>query len=378
MNAGEADLRPARPGGALPDRAHERAGPGDCRRSATSTRTRSTKRRRATEAQPRRTAPAARAAGRHPGAGQRLDRRDRHGHERRSRSRWRTTCRRVTRRSSRSSRRRARSSSVTPTRPSWAACSIRTCRRATRRLAGRCCCPPTPTSRSAAPRRARLLRSRPVSRRWRSASETSTDSAQLIAPAGNAGVVGLKPTVGLVGRTGTMPVATSQDAPGPIGQTVSDVALALEALAGPDPSDPATAGQPSPLPSYTAGLSPTALSGKKIAVVSSTTVPYPAAVDRARDARGDNRRRSRPGRRRRAERDPVRVPPRPRLVPASDERAEIAAGSDRIQQRQPGRGPEVRAGQPARRARPSTTPNPATTSDLRSQPRHRQGRRAGR
>ncbi len=109
-------------------------------------------------------------------------------------------------------------------------------------------------------------------------SETSTDSAQLIAPAGNAGVVGLKPTVGLVSRTGVLPVARSQDSPGPIGQTVADVATALEALAGPDPTDPATAGQPNPLPSYTAALSPTALSGKKIAVVSSTAVPYPTAV----------------------------------------------------------------------------------------------------
>lgn len=109
--------------------------------------------------------------------------------------------------------------------------------------------------------------------------ETTTENgAQLIAPAGNAGVVGLKPTVGLISRTGEMPVAKSQDSPGPIGQTVQDVASALNVLAGPDPSDPATAGQPSPLPDYTAGLSTTALEGKKIAVVSSTTAPYPTAV----------------------------------------------------------------------------------------------------
>jgi Asp-tRNA(Asn)/Glu-tRNA(Gln) amidotransferase A subunit family amidase len=107
--------------------------------------------------------------------------------------------------------------------------------------------------------------------------ETSTEAAQLIAPAGNAGDVGLKPTVGLVSRTGILPVAKSQDSPGPIGQTVSDVATALGVLAGPDPSDPATEGQP-PVPSYTAGLSSMALSGKKIAVISSTTAPYPTAV----------------------------------------------------------------------------------------------------
>ncbi len=54
--------------------------------------------------------------------------------------------------------------------------------------------------------------------------ETSTEAAQLIAPAGNAGVVALKPTVGLVSRAGELPVAKSQDSPGPIGQTVTDVA----------------------------------------------------------------------------------------------------------------------------------------------------------
>lgn len=110
-------------------------------------------------------------------------------------------------------------------------------------------------------------------------SETTTEGgAQLIAPAGNAGVVALKPTVGLVSRAGEMPLAKSQDSPGPIGQTVGDVASALSVLAGPDPKDPATLSQPTPVPNYTAGLSSGALSGKKIAVVSSTTAPYPTAV----------------------------------------------------------------------------------------------------
>jgi Asp-tRNA(Asn)/Glu-tRNA(Gln) amidotransferase A subunit family amidase len=100
--------------------------------------------------------------------------------------------------------------------------------------------------------------------------ETGTDAAQLIAPAGNAGLVGLKPTVGLVSRTGVLPVARSQDSPGPMGQTVTDVADELNALAGHDPADPATSGAPSPLPDYTAGLSAGALSGRQIAVVAST------------------------------------------------------------------------------------------------------------
>jgi Asp-tRNA(Asn)/Glu-tRNA(Gln) amidotransferase A subunit family amidase len=107
--------------------------------------------------------------------------------------------------------------------------------------------------------------------------ETSPDGAQLIAPAGVNGVVGLKPTVGLVSRAGVMPVARSQDSPGPIGRTVTDVATALNAIAGPDPDDPATAGAPKP-PDYTAGLSANALQGRRIAVISSTTAPYPAVV----------------------------------------------------------------------------------------------------
>ncbi|MEW9533361.1 amidase family protein [Microbispora sp. NPDC049125] len=106
--------------------------------------------------------------------------------------------------------------------------------------------------------------------------ETSTDSAQLVAPADAAGVVGLKPTVGLVSRTGVLPVARSQDAPGPISRTVYDAASALTVIAGPDKADPATAG--APVKDYTAGLSPTALKGKKIAIVDNAAVPYAAAV----------------------------------------------------------------------------------------------------
>lgn len=107
--------------------------------------------------------------------------------------------------------------------------------------------------------------------------ETSTDTAQIIAPAGVAGVVALKPTVGLVSRTGILPIAKSQDSPGPITRTVYDAALTLEAIAGPDPDDEGTSGTPAS-PDYLSGLSPTALSGKRVAVISSTTAPYPTVV----------------------------------------------------------------------------------------------------
>jgi Asp-tRNA(Asn)/Glu-tRNA(Gln) amidotransferase A subunit family amidase len=110
--------------------------------------------------------------------------------------------------------------------------------------------------------------------------ETSTDTAQLIAPAGVAGVVGLKPTVGRVSRTGVLGVARSQDAPGPIAKTVYDATAQLQVLAGLDTNDPATVGAPTP-PNYLAGLSKTALSGKRVGVIAATaatTPTYPSAV----------------------------------------------------------------------------------------------------
>jgi hypothetical protein len=107
--------------------------------------------------------------------------------------------------------------------------------------------------------------------------ETSTDTAEMIAPAGAAGVVALKPTVGRVSRTGVLGVAKSQDSPGPIAKTVYDAATELQALAGSDAADPATAGAPA-APNYLAGLTPTALNGKRVGVINSTTAPYPAVL----------------------------------------------------------------------------------------------------
>ena len=100
--------------------------------------------------------------------------------------------------------------------------------------------------------------------------ETSQASAELVGPAGANGVVGLKPTVGRVSRVGVMPVAKSQDSPGPIAQTVTDVATQLQVIAGSDVSDPATTGAPA-VPDYVAGLDAEALAGKNIAVITHST-----------------------------------------------------------------------------------------------------------
>jgi len=68
---------------------------------------------------------------------------------------------------------------------------------------------------------------------------TETDGS-IVSPAAHCGIVGLKPTVGLISRAGIIPIAHSQDTAGPMGRTVTDVAIALGALVGADDCDVAT------------------------------------------------------------------------------------------------------------------------------------------
>ena len=68
---------------------------------------------------------------------------------------------------------------------------------------------------------------------------TETDGS-IICPASVNGIVGLKPTVGLVSRRGIIPIASSQDTAGPMGRTVADVAALLSAISGVDERDPAS------------------------------------------------------------------------------------------------------------------------------------------
>jgi aspartyl-tRNA(Asn)/glutamyl-tRNA(Gln) amidotransferase subunit A len=69
----------------------------------------------------------------------------------------------------------------------------------------------------------------------------SQTAGSILRPAAYCGVLGLKPTYGLISRFGIFPLAWSLDHPGPIARSVEDLALALTVLAGPDPRDPATA-----------------------------------------------------------------------------------------------------------------------------------------
>ena len=68
---------------------------------------------------------------------------------------------------------------------------------------------------------------------------TETDGS-IICPSNVNGIVGIKPTLGLVSRAGIIPISHSQDTAGPMARTVADAALLLAALAGPDPRDPIT------------------------------------------------------------------------------------------------------------------------------------------
>ncbi|MEM7023916.1 MAG: amidase [Pseudomonadota bacterium] len=89
----------------------------------------------------------------------------------------------------------------------------------------------------------------------------------IVRPSSANGVVGIKPTVGLVSRTGVMPVAAPQDTVGPMARTVADVALLLTILAGPDPDDPATMVEDAPKSAdFTAFLADDALQGARLGV----------------------------------------------------------------------------------------------------------------
>ncbi|MFV9506072.1 MAG: amidase [Oscillochloridaceae bacterium umkhey_bin13] len=69
----------------------------------------------------------------------------------------------------------------------------------------------------------------------------SETDGSIVCPSSLCGVVGLKPTVGLVSRAGVIPISPTQDTVGPHARTVADAAVMLGVIAGPDPRDPATA-----------------------------------------------------------------------------------------------------------------------------------------
>lgn len=100
---------------------------------------------------------------------------------------------------------------------------------------------------------------------------TETDGS-ITCPASINGVVGFKPTVGLVSRRFVVPISHSQDTAGPMTRTVRDAAIMLTAMAGSDPQDPATAEADQWRGDYATGLSPDALRGMRIGVIRASDV----------------------------------------------------------------------------------------------------------
>lgn len=95
---------------------------------------------------------------------------------------------------------------------------------------------------------------------------TETDGS-IVCPSSANGIVGIKPTLGLISRAGIIPISHSQDTSGPMARTVRDAAILLGALAGSDPRDPATADADAKLQKdYTQFLDPNGLKGARIGV----------------------------------------------------------------------------------------------------------------
>jgi amidase len=113
---------------------------------------------------------------------------------------------------------------------------------------------------------------------------TETDGS-IIAPASAMSLVGIKPTVGLLSRTGIVPISHTQDTPGPMTRTVADAAVLLGAMAGTDAADPATRDSSSRgSRDYTKSLDRMGLKGARVGVVRNRLFGYSAEVDAMAEA----------------------------------------------------------------------------------------------
>jgi len=109
---------------------------------------------------------------------------------------------------------------------------------------------------------------------------TETDGS-IVCPSSANGLVGVKPTVGLVSRSGVVPISASQDTAGPMARTVADAAALLAAMAGADPADPATAASRGRAPAdYASSLDAGGLRGARIGVARAKLSGTSEAVDR--------------------------------------------------------------------------------------------------
>ncbi len=95
----------------------------------------------------------------------------------------------------------------------------------------------------------------------------SETDGSIVSPAAMNGLVGIKPTVGLIGRSGIIPISINQDTAGPMARTVADAAVLLTVLAGVDPNDPYTkAGDGKRAADYSKFVGPDGLRGARLGV----------------------------------------------------------------------------------------------------------------
>jgi len=108
---------------------------------------------------------------------------------------------------------------------------------------------------------------------------TETDGS-IVCPSSANALVGIKPTLGLVSRSGVIPIAHSQDTPGPMARSVADAAIVLDALAGVDTRDEATAASAGrSRTDYAKVLDPAGLQGARLGVCRSRFMGYSSATD---------------------------------------------------------------------------------------------------
>jgi amidase len=94
----------------------------------------------------------------------------------------------------------------------------------------------------------------------------SETSGSILSPANQSSVVGIKPTVGLVSRSGVVPISATQDTAGPMGRSVTDAAIVLGAMVGVDAKDPASKASRGKFHDYTQFLDKAALKGARIGI----------------------------------------------------------------------------------------------------------------
>jgi amidase len=112
---------------------------------------------------------------------------------------------------------------------------------------------------------------------------TETDGS-IVSPSAACGIVGIKPTLGLVSRTGIVPISAAQDTAGPMTRTVADAAALLTVIAGADPADPATAEAAGHAVDYTGFLDASAAAGARLGVWRAGSAPADSATLAVLDA----------------------------------------------------------------------------------------------